>query len=58
LIAQVLYFKRTGGKRLLRMSPLHHHFEKGGMPEPKVTVRFWIVAALLLLVAVSTLKLR
>ncbi|MBM3213938.1 phospho-N-acetylmuramoyl-pentapeptide-transferase [Candidatus Poribacteria bacterium] len=58
VIAQVLYFKRTGGKRLLRMSPLHHHFEKGGMPEPKVTVRFWIVAALLLLVAVSTLKLR
>jgi phospho-N-acetylmuramoyl-pentapeptide-transferase len=58
VMVQVFYFKRTGGKRLLRMSPLHHHFEKGGMPEPKVTVRFWIVAALLLLVAVSTLKLR
>lgn len=58
VILQVVYFKRTGGKRLFRMSPLHHHFEKGGMPEPKVTVRFWIVAALLLLVAVSTLKLR
>jgi phospho-N-acetylmuramoyl-pentapeptide-transferase len=58
VMAQVWYFKRTGGKRLFRMTPLHHHFEKGGMPEPKVTVRFWIVAAILLLVAVSTLKLR
>lgn len=58
VILQVWHFKRTGGKRLFRMAPLHHHFEKGGIPEPKVTVRFWIIGAILLLVAVSTLKLR
>ena len=58
VMLQVWYFRRTGGKRLFRMAPLHHHFEKGGMPEPKVTVRFWIVAVILLLVALSTLKLR
>ena len=58
VILQVAYFRRSGGKRLFRMAPLHHHYEKGGMPEPKVTVRFWIVAAILLLVAVTTLKLR
>jgi phospho-N-acetylmuramoyl-pentapeptide-transferase len=41
VIAQVTYFKATGGKRILRMSPLHHHFELGGWPETKVTTRFW-----------------
>ena len=41
VIAQVTYFKSTGGKRIFRMSPLHHHFELGGWPETKVTTRFW-----------------
>ena len=58
VMLQVWHYRRTGGKRLFRMAPLHHHFEKGGIPEPKVTVRFWIVAAILMLVAISTLKVR
>ncbi|MEO9170665.1 MAG: phospho-N-acetylmuramoyl-pentapeptide-transferase [Candidatus Aquilonibacter sp.] len=44
VILQVGYFKATGGKRIFRMSPLHHHFELGGWPETKVTVRFWIAS--------------
>lgn len=43
---QVLYFRRTGGKRLFRMSPIQHHFEELGWPETHVTVRFWLVTAL------------
>ena len=44
VMLQVGYFKSTGGKRILRMSPLHHHFELGGWPETKVTLRFWIAS--------------
>ncbi|MGA2759331.1 MAG: phospho-N-acetylmuramoyl-pentapeptide-transferase [Candidatus Cybelea sp.] len=44
VIAQVSYFKATRGKRILRMSPLHHHFELGGWPETKVTARFWLAS--------------
>jgi phospho-N-acetylmuramoyl-pentapeptide-transferase len=58
VIFQVGYFKITGGKRILRMAPLHHHFELKGWAEPKVIVRFWIISILLALVAMSTLKLR
>ena len=58
VIMQVFFFKATGGKRIFRMAPLHHHFELKGWPEPKVIVRFWIIAAVLSLVALSTLKLR
>jgi phospho-N-acetylmuramoyl-pentapeptide-transferase len=58
VIFQVGYFKMTGGKRILRMAPLHHHFELKGWAEPKVIVRFWIISILLALVAISTLKLR
>jgi len=58
VIAQVGYFKMTGGKRILRMAPLHHHFELKGWAEPKVIVRFWIISILLALLAISTLKLR
>ncbi len=58
VILQVGYFKITGGRRIFRMAPLHHHFELMGWAEPKVIVRFWIVSVLLGLVAVSTLKLR
>jgi len=44
VIVQVSYFKVTRGKRILRMSPLHHHFELGGWPETKVTARFWLAS--------------
>lgn len=47
VIVQVAYFKRTGGKRIFRMSPLHHHFELGGWSEMKVTARFWLASAIL-----------
>ena len=57
VIVQVASFKMRG-KRVFRMAPLHHHFELQGVPESKVIVRFWIVAALFMLAAVSTFKLR
>ena len=47
VILQVSYFKATGGKRIFRMSPLHHHFELGGWPETKVTMRFWLASFIL-----------
>ncbi len=56
VIAQVTYFKATGGKRVLRMSPLHHHFELGGWPETQVTVCFW--AASLVLSAIGWILVR
>jgi phospho-N-acetylmuramoyl-pentapeptide-transferase len=46
VIIQVVYFKLTHGKRIFRMSPIHHHFELGGWDEEKITLRFWIVAIL------------
>lgn len=58
VIIQVGYFKYTGGKRFFRMAPLHHHFEELGWSEPKVIVRFWIVAVVLAMISLSTLKLR
>ena len=58
VILQVGFFKMTHGKRIFRMAPLHHHFELKGWAEPKVIVRFWIIAVMLALVAFSTLKLR
>jgi phospho-N-acetylmuramoyl-pentapeptide-transferase len=58
VIFQVGFFKVTSGRRMFRMAPIHHHFELKGWPEPKVIVRFWIIAIILGLVAVSTLKLR
>ena len=53
VILQVVYFKATGGKRLFRMSPLHHHFELGGWDEEKITIRFWIVGILAALLGVT-----
>lgn len=47
VILQVSYFKATGGKRIFRMTPLHHHFELGGWPETKVTMRFWLASFVL-----------
>ena len=63
VMAQVLWFKYTrrrygAGRRLLKMAPLHHHFEKSGWKETQVVVRFWIITMLLCLVGLSTLKLR
>jgi len=49
---------RMRGKRVFLMTPLHHHFEKLGWPESKIVIRFWIIAAILVLIALSTLKLR
>ncbi|MBL8413010.1 MAG: phospho-N-acetylmuramoyl-pentapeptide-transferase [Propionivibrio sp.] len=56
--AQVLYFKYTGGKRIFRMAPLHHHYELGGWKETQVVVRFWIITIMLVLIGLSTLKIR
>ena len=58
VIFQVGFFKATNGRRIFRMAPLHHHFELKGWPEPKVIVRFWIIAIAMALIAMSTLKLR
>ena len=55
---QVLYFKATGGKRVFRMAPLHHHYELGGWKETQVVIRFWIITIMLVLVGLSTLKIR
>jgi phospho-N-acetylmuramoyl-pentapeptide-transferase len=57
VIFQVGYFKMTSGQRIFRMAPLHHHFELKGWPEPKVIVRFWIIAIALALLAMSTLNM-
>lgn len=58
VIIQVAYFKRTGGKRIFLMAPIHHHFEKKGWPESKVVIRFWILAVIFALIGLSSLKLR
>ncbi len=58
VIIQVGYFKYTGGKRIFRCAPIHHHFHLSGWSEPQVVVRFWIIAFVLALIGLSTLKLR
>jgi phospho-N-acetylmuramoyl-pentapeptide-transferase len=57
VIVQVASFKLTG-KRIFRMAPLHHHFEKKGWAEHTIVIRFWIIAMILALIGLSTLKLR
>lgn len=57
VILQVASFKLTG-KRVFKMAPIHHHFEKMGWQEPTIVIRFWIIASVLALVGLSTLKLR
>jgi len=57
VIIQVGSFKLTG-KRVFRMAPIHHHFEQKGWKEPQIVIRFWIIAVVLALVGLSTLKLR
>ncbi|MCP4206005.1 MAG: phospho-N-acetylmuramoyl-pentapeptide-transferase [Shimia sp.] len=57
VIIQVLYFKRTG-KRVFLMAPIHHHYEKKGWSEPQIVIRFWIIAVILAMIGLATLKLR
>ncbi|MEY2991511.1 MAG: hypothetical protein RI946_905 [Pseudomonadota bacterium] len=57
VIIQVLYFKRTG-KRVFLMAPIHHHFEKKGWAEPQIVIRFWIIALILAMIGLATLKVR
>ena len=57
VIIQVASFKLTG-KRIFKMAPIHHHFEKKGWAEPTIVIRFWIIAIILALVGLATLKLR
>jgi phospho-N-acetylmuramoyl-pentapeptide-transferase len=58
VMIQVIYFKASGGKRIFRMAPLHHHYELEGWKESQVVVRFWIITMMLVLFGLSTLKLR
>ncbi|WP_324751681.1 phospho-N-acetylmuramoyl-pentapeptide-transferase [Roseovarius sp. Pro17] len=57
VIIQVLYFKRTG-KRVFLMAPIHHHYEKRGWSEPQIVIRFWIIALILAMIGLATLKVR
>jgi len=63
VLLQVVWFKRTKkrsgvGKRIFLMAPLHHHYQKKGYPEPKIVIRFWIIAIILAVMSVITLKIR
>ena len=63
VVMQVSYFKYTKrkygeGRRIFKMSPLHHHYQKLGMPETKIVIRFWIVSILLAIISIVTLKIR
>jgi phospho-N-acetylmuramoyl-pentapeptide-transferase len=58
VVIQVTYFRLTGGQRVFRMAPLHHHFELIGWSEPKVITRFVILAVIFALTSLATLKLR
>ena len=57
VIIQVAYFKATG-KRVFLMAPIHHHFEKKGWAEPQIVIRFWIIALILAMIGLATLKVR
>ncbi|MGA2915055.1 MAG: phospho-N-acetylmuramoyl-pentapeptide-transferase [Sedimentisphaerales bacterium] len=58
VILQIGYFKYSGGKRIFRCAPIHHHFHLGGWSEPQVVVRFWLLAAAFAALALATLKIR
>jgi len=58
VMLQVAYFKATGGKRIFRCAPLHHHFHLGGWTEQQVVVRFWLITAILAALALATIRLR
>lgn len=57
VMIQVFYFKRTG-KRVFLMAPIHHHYEKKGWSEPQIVIRFWIIALILAMIGLATLKVR
>ena len=57
-LIQQIYFRHTGGKRIFLMAPLHHHYEKKGIPDSQITIRFWIIAILFALIGLATLKIR
>ena len=57
VIIQVAYFKRTG-KRVFLMAPIHHHYENKGWSEPQIVIRFWIIALILAMIGLATLKVR
>jgi phospho-N-acetylmuramoyl-pentapeptide-transferase len=57
VIVQVASFRLTG-RRVFRMAPLHHHFEQKGWEEPTIVIRFWIIAWILAIAGLATLKLR
>lgn len=58
VIIQVGYFKYSGGKRVFLMAPIHHHFEKKGLSEPKIIIRGWLITIALVLIALATIKIR
>ena len=58
VVLQVAYFKYTGGKRIFRCAPIHHHFHLAGWSEPQVVVRFWLMAIAFAAIALATLKIR
>lgn len=58
VMIQVVYFKKTGGKRFFKMAPIHHHFEQLGWPEVKVVTRFWIIGLILAIVGLLALNLK
>ena len=63
VMMQVSYFKYTKrkygeGRRIFKMAPLHHHYQKKGYPEPKIVARFWIISLMLAVISIVTLKLR
>jgi phospho-N-acetylmuramoyl-pentapeptide-transferase len=58
VVLQIGYFRYTGGKRLFKCAPIHHHFHLLGWSEPQVVVRFWLLAAAFAAVALATLKIR
>jgi phospho-N-acetylmuramoyl-pentapeptide-transferase len=57
VIIQVGYYKRTG-RRVFLMAPIHHHYEKKGWSEPQIVIRFWIIAMILAMIGLATLKVR
>ena len=58
VILQVAYFKGSGGKRLFRIAPIHHHFQLGGWTETQTVTRFWLLSAFFAAIALATVKLR
>jgi len=58
VVLQVGCFKLTGGKRIFRCAPYHHHLHLGGWPEPRVVARLWIISVVLVVIGLATLKLR